>query len=976
MYRTLLSLFLFLLTGLTFEVVHAQTGFEIKLDKPKEYEERLLRSERTPDKKIRLPQRALQNTITRYNYFFNASNKLNEVIERAKQSFSDEYTKLLPFYNYTLEKTAADGIQLDSIIWKSNSGIVLHDLRNDWTDDLYLLWGAAYYFQQKFDSARILFQFINQAYAPREKDGYAKTIGSARDGNNALSISSPEKKGRIQKIFSKSPPRRNDAFIWQIRNFIAQNQLTEAASLIEALRRDPLFPSRLQEELHEVQAWMYYEQENWDSAAHHLSLCLGQAANQNERARWEYLLGQLYEQTGKWAEATKYYSRCIPRTTNPILEIYARLASIRTDRDGDIDQIANNIRDLKQMARRDKYTDYRDIIYFMAAQMQRQTGDQNATKELLLSSVQVASNNPAQRNQAFEQLARISLDQKEYRQAYNFYDSIQLNDPKLPNPDSIRKWKELLGIIATQMEIIERQDSLLRIVNMPEEERKDFIRKLVKELRRKQGLKAETIRGGGTMPTGLFGGGGDAKGEWYFYNANSRSRGQAEFQARWGNRPNVDQWRRLAAMNNPRQQPLGSGGLPPGQGSTPPTERELSFESLYASLPLLPEQQTILKDSLQQASFILGKTYIQRMEDCANGITALEYICDVHPSFQPMDEVLFLLYYCYTRNNDLVKARSIRARMEQDFPQADKTKLLITGKDPAIEKEAQATALYQSIYDLFVSGKYEQAMQQKKKADSVHGRNHWTPQLMYVEAVYHIQQRADSIAINRLSYIVQNFQSSPLSDKADNMIRVISRRDSIERELKNYQLSETPSPKQENTVRQTSAPKKDTTNQKPSTPKTAAVPSKTQPKPSTPFVDSTSNINKTNPPAYVYNPTLPHKVAVVLQEVDAVFANEAKNAVFRYNRTNFYNIQYELELLPINDKQQLLLISPFPQATAALQYLKEAKRTAPSSIFPWLNASRYRFTLIDAENLERVRRVKKMDDYEQFLLKEYPQLFQ
>ena len=786
MYRFLRSSTLFLLAAMAFEAVQAQTGFQIKLDKPKEYEERVLRSERTPDKKIRLPQRLLQNTITRYNYFFNASNKLNEVIERAKQSFTDDYAKLLPFYNYSLEKTAADGVQLDSIIWKSNSGIVLHDLRNDWTDDLYLLWGAAYYFQQKFDSARILFQFINQAYAPREKDGYAKTIGSARDGNNALSISSPEKKGRIRKLFSKSPPRRNDAFLWQVRNFIAQNQLTEAASLIEALRRDPDFPSRLQDELHEVQAWMYYQQQNWDSTAHHLSQCLNLATNQNERARWEYLLGQLYEQTGKWAEATKFYGRSIPRTTNPILEIYARLGSIRTNREGDAEQIADNIRDLKQMAKRDKYTDYRDIIYFMAAQMQRQTGDRDATKELLLNSVQVASNNPAQRNQAFEQLARICLEQKEYRQAYNFYDSIQLNDPKLPNPDSIRKWKELLGIIATQMEIIERQDSLLRIVNMPEEERKDFIRKLAKELRRKQGLKDDATRGGGTTPTGFFGGGGDAKGEWYFYNANSRSRGQAEFQARWGNRPNSDQWRRLAALNNTRQQPTGPGNMQPGQSGTTPTAGEISFESLYASLPLLPEQQIILKDSLQQASFILGKTYIQRMEDCANGITALEYLHSVHPSFQPMDEVLFLLYYCYMKSNDLTKARSIRSRMEQDFSNSDKTKLLLTGKDPAIEKQSQATSLYQSIYDLFVSGNYEQAMQLKKNADSIYGRNHWTPQLMYVEAVYHIQKRSDSIAINRLGYIVQNFQSSPLAEKAETLIRVISRRDSIEKELGNF----------------------------------------------------------------------------------------------------------------------------------------------------------------------------------------------
>jgi tetratricopeptide (TPR) repeat protein len=944
---------IFLLTGAH---VNGQTGFQIKIDKPEEYQERILRSEKTPEKKIRTPQRILQNTITRYNYFFNASNKLNEVIERAKQAFQDDYTKLLPFYNYALEKTAADGVQLDSIIWKSNSGIVLHDLRNDWIDDLYLLWGASYYFQQKHDSARILFQFINQSFAPREKDGSARAIGSARDGNSALQISSPEKKGMIRKMFSAAPPRRNDAFIWQIRNYIATEQFAEAASLIEALQRDPAFPTRLQEELHEVQAWWYYRQQNWDSTARHLSQALGLASNQNERARWEYLLGQLYEQTGKWAEAEKFYSRCIPRTTNPILEIYARLGSIRTNRNGESDVIADNIRELKQMAKRDKYTDYRDIIYFMAAQMQSQTGDRDATKALLLSSTAVPSNNQHQRNQAFEQLARICLDQKEYREAYNFYDSIQLNDPKLVNPDSIRSRKELLGIIATQLEIIERQDSLLKIVSLPEDQRKEFIRKLAKELRRKQGLKDEFNSGPKTGGTGVFAGGGEAKGEWYFYNAGSKSRGLSEFQARWGNRPNADNWRRSAALSNARQPTTGGGTIPGGGLGTPSDAGEISFETLYASLPMSTEQQKILNDSLQQAWFTLGKTYIQRMEDCANGVAALEKITEAYPAFQPMDEALFLLYYCYQRNNQSSKAETIRTRLEKDFPGSEKTSLIVTGKDPAAEKKKEATRIYQSVYDQFIAGHFEKALQLKQSADSVYGKSYWTPQLIYIEAVYHVRQRADSIARKRLGQLMQDFPTSPLSKKAETLLRVLTQRDSIEREL--ISLNIEPPAK---TSIDSSLTKKQTIKQ-PSTPPTI-------PKPPS----QTDTTRKSPPPAlYKINPDQAHQVVVVLQEVDVVFATEAKNSLFRFNRSRYYNQQYNLEIIKLNDKQQLILISPFNQLASAVNYLSEAKRLAPTEIFPWLSVGRYRFGVIDSDNLRKIQEEKSYEGYEQFLLKEHP----
>src|SRR6185503_13605351 len=135
---------------------------------------------------------------------------------RAKGSFTDDYSQLLPFYNYSLDVTAGDSIQLDSITYKSSTGVALHDLRNDWVDGLYLLWGASYYLQKKFDSAYLMFQFINYAFAPKEKDGYYMTIGSPKDGNSAYSISTKEKTGLPRKIFSE-PPSRNDAFIWQIR---------------------------------------------------------------------------------------------------------------------------------------------------------------------------------------------------------------------------------------------------------------------------------------------------------------------------------------------------------------------------------------------------------------------------------------------------------------------------------------------------------------------------------------------------------------------------------------------------------------------------------------------------------------------------------------------------------------------------------------------------------------------------------------
>ena len=100
-----------------YQPVRAQLGFDLDIKKPAPYEDRLLKAEKTPEgKPLKQPKKFFQNLTTRYNYYFNANVKLNEVIERAKLSHVDDYSQLLSFYNYSLDVTAQDQVQLDSVI--------------------------------------------------------------------------------------------------------------------------------------------------------------------------------------------------------------------------------------------------------------------------------------------------------------------------------------------------------------------------------------------------------------------------------------------------------------------------------------------------------------------------------------------------------------------------------------------------------------------------------------------------------------------------------------------------------------------------------------------------------------------------------------------------------------------------------------------------------------------------------------------
>ncbi len=961
----------------------SQLGITLDIPKPKEFENRVLRSEKSDQKKFTKPKRFIQNTITHYNYFFNANQKLNEVLERAKLSFKDDYSELLPFYNYSLDVTAADSIQLDSITYKSQSGIVLHDLRNDWIDNLYLLWGASYYLRKQFDSAYLMFQFINYAFAPKEKDGYYRNIGSNMDGNNAFSIATKEKNTLLKRMFSE-PPSRNDAFIWQIRNFLAQDHFAEAASLIITLRNDPQFPTRLHNDLEEVQAYYFYKQKQWDSTAAHLEKALSNATNKQERARWEYLLAQLYEMTGNYDAASSYYAKAINHTTDPIMDIYARLFSVRVNKDDGEDYIGKNIATLVKMAKRDKYQDYRDIIYYMAAQMELERNNIDGALALLEKSTKYPSNDPAQRNKAFLQLAELSFGKRLYRNAYNFYDSLKLDDPTLKNPEAISERKAILGRLADNLEIIERQDSLQRLAGMDESERIDFVKKLARHLRKMRGLKDDgnsrtSPLAQPTVPS-LFQS-SDTRGEWYFYNKNSRQKGLADFKSRWGARPNEDNWRRMSSLSQNvrinKTDPLTGG---PGTADPTTTQDEgddISFETLYEKIPLTPEMMDISNDSIQHAMFNLGRTYVQELEDCTLGTETFEDLRIRFPNHPKMDEVLFNLYFCYNKNGENEKADALKKLLADNFEESNYTTIVLTGKNPMAKTgNVDATNEYERIYDLFIEGKFAEAIQAKASADSMYGRNHWTPQLLYIEAVYYIKQRDDSTAKRILNDIKSSFTGTAIEEKATTMLDVLSRRAQIEEELRNLVIER---PEEDTTTRY-----RPTNTQQPvagrpvQQTQDSTIAQQKPPVIANPATDTTATnpvVNQPQTADFAFTPDVPHYVLLLLNKVDPIFVNEARNAFSRHNSTTFYTKRMTAELVDIDAENKLLIISPFRNAQEATDYVDQTRPITSSQIVPWLKGGKYTFYIITENNLNILKEGKDVEAYKSFLEKHMPGKF-
>ena len=989
LYKTIFSATGLLLTIMAF--CQPNTTIDLDKSKPKQYEDRKLASEKTPDKKISATKKFYQNTVTHYNYYFNANTKLNNIITTAKASYKDDYTQLLSFYNYTLDGTAKEKQTLDTIIYKCNAGILLHDLRNSWVDDLYLLLGKAFLLRKQFDSAAQVFQYINYIYAPKD-DGYDILLGSNTSNTNGVfTVSTKEDQSLLKKISTK-PPARNESFIWQSRNYLEQNKLAEASGLLSILRADPFFPQRLQTDLHEMIAYSFYKQQVYDSAAWHLQKALENAAGVAEEARWEFLCGQLYQLSKKNDAAIAMFQRSIKHTIDPFMDVYARLNIVSLASAAKKETaLQENLNELYKLAKRDKFENYRDIIYYAAAILQLQQQKNKAAKADLTNSIRFNVANPKQKAKSFLLLADINYDEQLFIHAADLYDSVQTNVISREEKERVDLRKPALKIIAKNLNNIHLQDSLLHLASLSEAERIAAVKKIYKQIRKEQGLKeADDLNfGSGTnlldpnnaANANLFNTNASSPGsDFYFLNASLKAQGFRDFKTRWGTRPNADNWRRQSAVSKftaPQQNNNGNAAVitadvdqPGADAPKGSTGKDLTPQGLLLSIPTTPKKITAAEQSVAKSFFTNGETFQNKLEEYEAAIASYDSLLKRFPDNSLNAQALFNLAYCYKKLGRTALFDSVKNVLNTTYADDKLTSQINNG---GIDRDKlNATEKYESVYNLFIEGKFDEAKKEKLNADNLYGKKYWTPQLLFIESVYYIKQKQDSIAIDRLESLSSGFPGTPMADKAKTMVSVLRRRNEIENYLTNLQIEKNEDSVVKrvdlNSVTAVTAPAKDAI-KKDTVAKVAAKEIKARDikadlKPAIIAAD-----------AYAFVPVDAQYVTVIFHKVDRVFTSEARNAFNRYNLENYYNKKIDLSSININSEYDLLLIGPFANAGDAVNYADNVSPVAKSRIIPWLTKDKYSFSIISNKNLDLLKTTKDVGAYMKFIHQIFPDKF-
>jgi tetratricopeptide (TPR) repeat protein len=983
----------------------AQPGTRIDLPKPEKFQNRVLKSEKTPDSRIPPVKRFQQNIVTKFNFHFNAENELNDAILAVRQSHKDDYTRLLTFFDHSPAEAEGQKAELDSVVIKCNNGILLHDLRNDWIDDLYLLMGKAYYMRNELDSAVYAFQYINYSFQPRTKAelGYEKTIASRIDGSkDAVSIASPEKKGLLPRVLHHTPVR-NDAILWLLRTLIEQQSMNEAGGLIELLKNDRSLPARLQDGLSEMRAYWFYKSQQYDSAAFHLERALDLAPTPRERARTEFLVAQLHALSVNPAAAGRMYEKVVTHTTDPVMEAYARINSMNLlTASEDTTLIDRNLNDLLKMARKSRYEEYRHIIYYAAAQLEMKRSHFPGAIYHLSNSIATNATDPALKNKTWLELGGLAFGRQDYRLARMSYDSIQTAELAAPDSQLVAERKPVLISLIYWLDQLATEDSLQRIADLPEAERKSYIRELSKKLRKAQGINEDEASTSSSFvspladkdnePVNMFAA-NESKGEWYFYNAGLRNQGFRQFQSKWGKRPNIDNWRRLSAVNT--QLNAAARGLnPPDMNPDAPAAAaaaqtaeappvDLSEDGMMARLPLTPELRQASNDTIQSALFNLGRLFREELDDCDQSSRYLSSLLDRFPATPFVESALYHLAVCSKGRGDASKASFYRNHLSRLHPNSPLLqKIDDPGKAATMQtaERTEATRKYEEVYDRMLSGRFEEAFLLKQSADSSYGPKYWTDQLMYVEAIYHVSRRADSVAISRLEELRKR-PGSKLSAKAETLLDVIKRRQEIEDYLTKLEIKRYPEDslilpeepvvirKQERIEPKSTPMTPDSLKLAPAAPLVARIDSSLIPR------KDTLNLITRKPGSYYFQPADSQVVVMLLDRVDPVYRNEARIGLSGYHRSQFPDMGLTIRVDGFSEDVRLLLIEGFEDLASALSYIDQIRKVSPTELFPWMPADRYRYFPVSVPDLPLFMEKKDEPAYLEFLRRHLPGKF-
>jgi tetratricopeptide (TPR) repeat protein len=852
----------------------------------------------------------------RFNGYYYATESIKEGEDKIRTNYKYDYDRLLPvFLMPTNETVKATFPEFDKAIKKSSTCIQRHTIKDKkgieittagkWIDNNWNVIGISHFYKREFFSGVEAFEYVIRSYKSNDK---------------------------------------YKAMIWLARSYNEIGSPSQAEPIISLLKEDKKLSKYAKKELPAVQADYYIKRGMYKEAEESLLSALKGGGNSKDtksrynlvskfknkpskktRARYSFILAQLYEEKKENKKAIQYYHKVIALKPNYDLVFYAKMKQARLYevKSGNIAKLK---RELFKMTRDVKNAEYLDVIYYTLGEISEK--EKNETEAIVnyKLSVKNSTQNPKQKALSYLKLGEINFEQTNYSLASGYYDSTMITLPKdYKDYLVISKRKETLETLIGYIKTIQREDSLQRVAKMSDADRTRFIEKMIKKIEKEEERKkeeAEALQNSNPnfnpnsvpnngLPTMSTGG---AKGDWYFYNQTTLSFGLNDFIKKWGNRKLEDNWRRGQKavsfddpLNNPDSLSENISGNSTVKSPKNPTK---TVEYYLKGLPINDSLLKLSDKTIIDAYYNLGSTYKEELNNNKKAIATFEELNNRYGDHKYKLSTYFQLYRIFESAKNKTQSEYYKNKLLNEYPNSEYAQII---KNPKYisDKNAQkgeVELFYTDTYNEYSSTNYAVAYNKCNESEVKFGKNDFAARFAFIKAMCVGKLKgADSLesALKRVQIL---YPRDPVTKQAQDILEVL------------YNLKH-PS-------------------------------------------EATGGINPNKTDTFSLDLSVPHFVIVVYPD-DAAIGNGFKSSLSDYNNNFYSNENYSISTSLFGNADQITTVKTFKNAQLAVEYisnLSKDKTVFSGKIKPEM------FTLmaISEDNLPRLYKKKKTSYYKPF----------
>ncbi|MBR4307208.1 MAG: hypothetical protein IKT83_04365, partial [Bacteroidaceae bacterium] len=300
----------------------------------------------------------------------------------------------------------------------------------------------------------------------------------------------------ILRLYNTQPDITSVAKARLARCYIALNWPYDAEDLLNKMKRDSI-THKGQKEVENTKAAYYILTQQYSEAIPHLKNTIQSTRGKLPKARLNFLLAQLYHETGRDTLAYKALSKVI--RANPPYEVAfnARIMQTEVMHKGKFRQM---IARLKRMAKSDKNKDYLDKVYYAMGNIYLSNEDTTHCIYAWEKGLKESKKNGPDKATLLLHLSQLYWEQENYIDAARTYKQcVSALDKEHVEYKETERRSKVLGELEPHLSTIKLQDSLQVLAQSPEEVYLAAIDRVIAELLKKEKEEAKQAAANGTL---------------------------------------------------------------------------------------------------------------------------------------------------------------------------------------------------------------------------------------------------------------------------------------------------------------------------------------------------------------------------------------------------------------------------------------------------------------------------------------------